>query len=160
MPYRKTDKGWFWGSKGPFATKLQAIKVARAAYASGYKEEIEMNPTPSFALCLLHIVTNAHILHLRADSFAVHEALGEFYNEFDDLVDAYVEAYQGKYGKITDYGTEYMTPSDSPIEYMISVLEYIESTRTELKQDSYLQNIIDEMMASVTSTLNKLRHYK
>jgi len=39
MPYRKTDQGWFWGSKGPFPTKQKAIDVARAAYASGFKEE-------------------------------------------------------------------------------------------------------------------------
>jgi hypothetical protein len=39
MPYRKTDQGWFWGSKGPFDTKAKAIQVARAAYASGYHEE-------------------------------------------------------------------------------------------------------------------------
>ena len=39
MPYRHTDKGWFWGSKGPFATKQKAIDVARAAYASGFHEE-------------------------------------------------------------------------------------------------------------------------
>ena len=39
MPFRKTDKGWFWGSKGPFATKSKAIQVAKAAYAHGFKEE-------------------------------------------------------------------------------------------------------------------------
>ena len=39
MPYKKTDQGWFWGSKGPFATKQKAIDVARAAYASGFHEE-------------------------------------------------------------------------------------------------------------------------
>lgn len=38
MPYRKTTKGWFWGSKGPFPTLQKAQAVARAAYASGYKE--------------------------------------------------------------------------------------------------------------------------
>ena len=39
MPIRKTDKGWYWGSQGPFATKAKALAVARAAYASGYKEQ-------------------------------------------------------------------------------------------------------------------------
>lgn len=39
MPIRKTDKGWYWGSKGPFATKSKALAVARAAYASGYRED-------------------------------------------------------------------------------------------------------------------------
>ena len=39
MPIRKTDKGWYWGGQGPFATKSKALAVARAAYASGYKED-------------------------------------------------------------------------------------------------------------------------
>ena len=38
MPLHKTQKGWMWGSKGPFPTKAKALQVARAAYAHGYKE--------------------------------------------------------------------------------------------------------------------------
>jgi hypothetical protein len=38
MPYRKTTKGWYWGSKGPFPTLQKAQSVARAAYAAGYKD--------------------------------------------------------------------------------------------------------------------------
>ena len=38
MPLHKTNKGWMWGSKGPFPTKAKALQVARAAYAAGYKE--------------------------------------------------------------------------------------------------------------------------
>ena len=38
MPYRKTAQGWYWGSKGPFATLQKAQSVARAAYAAGYKD--------------------------------------------------------------------------------------------------------------------------
>lgn len=161
MPYRHTDKGWFWGSKGPFKTKLQAIKVAKAAYASGFKESEEMTTsTPDFALCLLHAVTNAHILHLKADTYAAHKALGHFYTDLGDLVDEYVEAYQGKYGKIMDYGNDYRASGDSPIAYMISLMEYVETSREGLSDDSYLQNIVDEITQLIASTLNKLRHYK
>ena len=39
MPIRKTSKGWFWGSHGPFKTKKKAASVARAAYSSGYKKK-------------------------------------------------------------------------------------------------------------------------
>lgn len=38
MPLRKVKSGWMWGGKGPFPTKAKALAVARAAYASGYKE--------------------------------------------------------------------------------------------------------------------------
>jgi hypothetical protein len=39
MPLRKTSKGWYWGSKGPFKSKKKAQSVSRAAYASGYKKK-------------------------------------------------------------------------------------------------------------------------
>jgi hypothetical protein len=40
MPLVKRQSGWFWGSKGSFDSKAKALAVARAAYASGYKEEV------------------------------------------------------------------------------------------------------------------------
>jgi hypothetical protein len=39
MPLIKKQTGWYWGSQGPFDTKAKALQVARAAYASGYKEQ-------------------------------------------------------------------------------------------------------------------------
>ena len=39
MPLTKKQSGWYWGSQGPFDTKAKALQVARAAYASGYKEK-------------------------------------------------------------------------------------------------------------------------
>ena len=38
VPIHKTEKGYYWGSKGPFPTRQKAEEVQRAAYASGYKE--------------------------------------------------------------------------------------------------------------------------
>lgn len=162
MPIRHTDKGWFWGSKGPFASKAKALQVARAAHASGFKEEQEAmnNEMPAFSLTLLHAVTNGHILHLRADSTATHLAMGEFYTSLEELVDSLVESYQGKYGKIDQYGGFYQQPAASPVEFMISLLEYVEANRVDLPQDTYIQNIVDEIVQTITSTLNKLRFYK
>jgi hypothetical protein len=39
MPIQKKTDGWYWGDKGPFPTKLKALKVGQAAYASGFHEE-------------------------------------------------------------------------------------------------------------------------
>ena len=39
MPIRKTKKGWFWGSRGPFKTRKKAAAVGRAAYTGGYKKK-------------------------------------------------------------------------------------------------------------------------
>lgn len=161
MPFRKTDKGWFWGSSGPFKTKQKAIQVARAAHASGYKEEAESEfDVPSFALNLLHTVTNAHILHLRATSFAIHSAMGEFYSSLEDLSDSFIEAYQGRFEKIEDYGSEYEAPDEDPIDFVLGFMEYLDFYRKQIVQDSYLQNIIDEITQETASTLNKLKYYK
>ena len=37
--------------------------------------------TGAFIMCLLHGVTNAHILHLQSQSYAQHKALGSFYED-------------------------------------------------------------------------------
>ena len=41
MPIKKTDKGWYWGSKGPFNSKKKAQEVAQAAHASGYQKSFQ-----------------------------------------------------------------------------------------------------------------------
>lgn len=160
MPFKHTNKGWFWGSKGPFPTKAKAMQVARAAYASGYKEEAEMKYTvQEFVMCLLHSQTNAHILHLQSRSYAEHKALEAYYEGIDDLIDSFVEAYQGKYGIIEDYSDDYELPTPA-LEYMISKADYIKESRKALPQDSELQNIIDEIVSLIDSTVYKLRFLK
>ena len=56
MPIKRTDKGWYWGSKGPFKSKRKAQKVAQAAYASGYQKSFQKgNITKVLELSLIHI---------------------------------------------------------------------------------------------------------
>ena len=165
MPISHTDKGWFWGSKGPFATKAKALAVARAAHASGFKGETMDDDLDNeysvqeFVLYLLHSVTNTHILHLQSRSYSEHKALEGFYTKIGDLVDDYVEAYQGKYGIIDGYESEYATPP-SALEYLISLSEYVAEARKQLPQDTELQNITDEIAQLLDSTIYKLRFLK
>ena len=56
-----------------------------------------------FVMKALHARTNAHVLHLKSRSYARHVALGDFYDALVDLLDGYVEAYQGAFGIIEDY---------------------------------------------------------
>ena len=62
-----------------------------------------MNEAGSFVLTLLHAATNAHLLHLKSRSYAEHMALGTFYAELPDLVDALAESIQGLKGELLDY---------------------------------------------------------
>ena len=160
MPIVKKKDGWYWGSKGAFATKAQAIAVMRGAYASGYKEENQMEYTvQSFVMCLLHAVTNTHILHLQSRSYSEHMALGDFYEGLDDLADSFIEQYQGKYGIIEGYTAEYELPTP-PLEYLVSLSDYVKQAREYLPQDTELQNTIDEIASLIDSTLYKLRFLK
>jgi hypothetical protein len=119
------------------------------------------DPVMQFVMCLLHSVTNAHILHLSTTSYSTHQALGNFYSEIGDLVDGFVEAFQGKYGLLTDYKSDYSVPSN-PIDYMNYLKAEVEKLRRDPKfpQDSELQNEVDNIANLINSTLYKLRFLK
>lgn len=108
-----------------------------------------------------HVRTAAHDMHLKTTSYAKHVALNGFYDDLIPLIDAYAEAYQGKYGLIDSYhGTfrQYATPEALVEDYV----NYIEDSRSEFygKGDSFLSNIVDEVLALSYSTLYKLRCLK
>lgn len=150
----KTD-GWYWGSNGPFATKHQAFEAARSLNKPN-KEVKMIYSIPNFVLLMMHSQTNAHILHLQTRSFAEHKALQGYYEGIDGLIDDYVETYQGKYGIIENYPATYEAPT-KPLEYMISINDYLLNARPSLPQDSELCNILDEMAALIDKTIYKLR---
>ena len=162
MPIRHTDKGWYWGSKGPFPTKAKALQVARSAYASGYKENREMDRSiiGEFIGTLLHSATITHFMHLQATgegSFAKHSALGTYYDEIVDLTDSLAEAIQGCYGEIiTNYPPMFANVTGEALEYMRMLKEYVANNRANMPQDSNIQNEIDTIATLIDSTLYKL----
>ena len=113
-----------------------------------------------FIMCLLHGVTNAHILHLQSKSYAEHKALGHFYDDLGDLVDSVVEQYQGLEAKILNYPVEYRAPAESAIVELEFMLEYVRAYRSSMGDDSAIQNSIDGIVALIQSTLYKLRFLK
>ena len=117
------------------------------------------DPVMVFTMHLLHSVTNAHILHLTTRSYAEHQALGTFYSEIGDLVDAFVEAFQGKYGLLHDFIADYKLPGTDPVAYLESVKVEVETLRRapRFPQDAELQNEVDNIANLINSTLYKLR---
>lgn len=167
MPLAKRDNGWYWGSKGPFATKAKAQAVARAAYSHGYSkqgntmkfsiEQVENNPVGEFATCILHSVTGTHMLHLATFSFAEHKALEAFYTAAGDLIDSFVEAYQGKYKTRVVYIAGCDLPTDA-VDYLTYLKDEVATLRMTngFPQDSELQNITDEIASLIDGTLYQL----
>ena len=114
----------------------------------------------AFIMCLLHGVTNAHILHLQSQSYGQLKALGNFYEELGDFVDTVVEQWQGLNGKLISYPVEYRPPQQTPkaeLEYMIG---YVTDYRSVMGSNSAIQNSIDEIEALMQSTLYKLTFLK
>lgn len=109
----------------------------------------------------LHARTTAHVLHLKTTSYAKHKALNEFYDALPDLVDSLAEAYQGDYGLIETFPPRY-TPVDDPVELVTGLASWIEKNRYECcdGDDTYLQNVIDEILALCRSTTYKLKVLK
>jgi Family of unknown function (DUF5856) len=114
-----------------------------------------------FVQTLLHSATIAHQLHLSSKSYSEHKALQKYYENIEDVVDALVESYQGKYGLIESYPTNYHNAGNkTPIAYMESLQKFVAEARGSLPQDSELQNEIDNIANLINSTVYKLRFLK
>jgi hypothetical protein len=122
-------------------------------------EATQKDPVMQFVQCLLHSVTNAHILHFQSLSYSQHMALGAYYDEVSDLVDGFVEAFQGKYGLLTNYKADYELPATEPVAYLTYLKDEVETLRRMkgFPQDSELQNEVDTIANLINSTLYKLR---
>ncbi len=108
---------------------------------------------------LFHARTAAHILHLQTRSFAAHKALNEFYDSIVDLADSIAEGYQGEHGLIDFTGkSRYVQESDA-LKMISELKEWIEQNRYEAveAEDTFLQNVIDEVVQLCSETIYKLK---
>lgn len=112
-----------------------------------------------FAMTLLHSATITHLMHLKTKSYSQHVALGEYYKAIVDLVDSWVEAYQGNHEIIEEYPNAKATELGSPLEYLDDLCVYVHVKRNKLPQDTMLQNIVDEIVQLLDSTVYKLKRF-
>lgn len=93
-----------------------------------------------------------HLTHLATTSYAEHKALNGLYDSLLDLVDDLIEAYYGTIGKrlnIKIPASEYMN-AQTHIKY---IKEYLMKHREVFgKDNTHLQNIIDEIIALYSKT--------
>ena len=112
-----------------------------------------------FAVVLLHSATTTHLMHLSTKSYAQHKALGNYYEEIVDLVDNYVEAYQGCYDVIESYPQTYHG-AVAPVSYLEKLKAYVEAAGKTLPDEPNLQNTYADILDLIDSTLYKLRNLK
>lgn len=99
-----------------------------------------------------------HNCHLSTKSFAEHKALASFYDGLLDLVDEFVETYQGQYG-VLEHCECKIEPVANATEYLEDCAKLFAVGRNSLK-DPHLQNIIDEVVTLTYRTIYKLKNLK
>jgi hypothetical protein len=151
----------------PTYTQKEVPNLAKAALPDeDEKNEApdseEAETAPSFFATLLNSATTAHILHLQTGSYAQHKALNTLYSDLPDLADGLIEAYQGKYGVVNNYPAQSVTTPSDALGFVQELRAFVLSNRyTALKQsDSELQNITDNIVELLDSTIYKLTFLK
>lgn len=101
----------------------------------------------------------AHSVHLNTRSYAKHVALNAFYDEVIDRADAFAEAYQGRHGLIGPIAIPATKKTANIIEFLQDQLDEIEKGRYDVcaKEDTALQQLIDNIVELYLTTLYKLR---
>lgn len=109
----------------------------------------------------------AHVFHWQTTgdgSFAAHMALGAYYEAIPDMVDALVEAYQGKHGilkgfvpaeKFDEYSAE------SALKYFKALAMYVDRSYSKIpKEDTNIINQLDTFKDLIYTTIYKLENLK
>jgi RNA binding exosome subunit len=113
-----------------------------------------MNKAEQFVSGALLARDLAHIAHWKTKKYAEHKTLQVFYDGLLELLDGFVEQYQGAYGNRMDI----VLADDDQKEGIREVLEYqaewIEMYRYQIceREESALQNTIDEILRLYQST--------
>lgn len=106
---------------------------------------------------LMNSRTQAHAFHLMTNSFAQHKALQAYYEGIVPLLDAWAEAYMGKYGRLrrVSVNKRFMKDPSKAKAYFKSLLTRVRAVRLP-RGDTYLKNIQDEITALIRSTIYML----
>ena len=101
----------------------------------------------------------AHSVHLNTRSYSKHKALESFYGTIVELADTFAETYQGRHGLIGAVPLQSSKKSANIIQFLEDQLKQIEDNRYDVcsKDDTALQNIVDEIVSLYLSTLYKLK---
>lgn len=117
---------------------------------------------PEFAALIFMSSEFGHRAHLRTNSFAAHSALGSFYTDLIDLRDKLVESYQGRHGLVDIPCCDMPASTQDPLGTIREHLSLIEGLRYEAvpREDSPIQNVVDEIVGVYLSTIYKLENLR
>lgn len=114
----------------------------------------------NLAIKFIYFQEQFRVLHWHTTSYARHMAFGGFYGTLTDLIDDFIESYQGKYGR-EFFGKESIELTDGKeidlnglIKEMIDFLQEEIPSMLDKEKDTDLLNIRD----SILGELNKLKY--
>ena len=96
-----------------------------------------------------------HICHLQTTSFAEHKALNEFYDEWLELADTFIETYFGKYGRVNTTLSIDVNSAASSTIYLKELAIFVNVDMPTILDatDSDLANIMADMKGLINHTL-------
>ena len=103
----------------------------------------------------LEVGNQTRLYHWQTESFAEHEALGGFYDQWTALTDKFIETYAGLYGRPKGGANMRVIPyvAGSVNQYILSVAALMASQNVRsVAPDPALQNILDEIGGLVAQT--------
>ena len=105
---------------------------------------------------LMNSREQAHVFHLRTESYAQHKALQKYYEKIVPLLDDWAEAYMGKYGRLLSVtrNTRFIQDPTKARAYFKTLLARVKAMK--LPKDTYLQNIQDEIIGLIRQTMYML----
>jgi len=99
-----------------------------------------------------------HIFHNQTQVYSEHQALAGYYDDVLDIIDRLVETYTALYGEITGYKSapyrDYVS-KDETLTYFKTLYSYVQKNRSCF-EDSFQQNIIDELSELIAQTIFRL----
>lgn len=142
------------------AKRAQAFGTLMNDYSQNASESGEVDNPQEELLCeMLEASAQAKVFHWQTVSLSEHQSLGEFYEAFNDLMDKFIESYQGCYGRIMmgcDLEVKPYT-MDAPITFLESFKSYISGgARMLVIGNSALTNILDEISGLIDQTIYRL----
>lgn len=95
-------------------------------------------------------------------ALGTHLALGDFYNEIEDLTDGLIESYQGKFGVLKNLNIKSVNISISVIDKLRAFAKMLETCGCfgEKDENSFIYNQIDEIVTLTYQTIYKLENLK
>jgi hypothetical protein len=98
-----------------------------------------------------------HVRHWQTNSFSEHKALGKYYEDVIEKLDAIVEAYQGGFGLVENLPD---TPDDVK-DVIKDEMIWLTKNREEIaKNIPAIENLLDDLTSLHMTTLYKLENLR